>query len=179
MQISANVRAQCFCGTGGDFVKEHPETLERGWKTKESGGPTRRWSQTVFVAFNPGFGSGNGELMFSWAQDLRLLCAKGALLICTCANDYSDLRGETTLLNAFIGARYVVVPQRCPFQAASCMLDESNQNMWTSVSSPARNSSPSASSPLYLCTDLPRYRISSLLIYLFFRSCSLTSRDFH
>ena len=99
------------------------------------GAAPQRWSQTIFVAFNPGFGSGNGELMYSWAQDLRLLCERRALVVCTCANDYSDLRGETTLLNTVVGARYVIVPQRCPFQAASCMIDGDNEVLWTAANS--------------------------------------------
>ena len=50
---------------------------------------------SVFIGFNPGFGCGYEMLLKSWSKDLLMLFDLGYRVIFTCANDYSDLRGET------------------------------------------------------------------------------------
>ena len=52
---------------------------------------------TVFLGFNPGFGCGYELLLRSWSRDLIMLFDLGYKVIFTCANDYSDLRGETLI----------------------------------------------------------------------------------
>lgn len=50
---------------------------------------------TIFIGFNPGFGSGYDKLLESWALDLVMLVNLKYPIFFTQANDYSDLRGET------------------------------------------------------------------------------------
>lgn len=50
--------------------------------------------KTMFLGYNPGFGSGFDVLLESWACDIvRLLDLRYAVFF-TQANDYSDVRGE-------------------------------------------------------------------------------------
>lgn len=74
--------------------------------------------------------------MLSWARDLRLLCEHDIPIIVTQANDYSDLRGETRLLTEVIRARYVLIPSRNPFAAATCVHEEErSQTTWSCANS--------------------------------------------
>jgi hypothetical protein len=53
--------------------------------------------QTIFVGFNPGFGSGYAKLVHSWALDIVFLLGLKYRIVFTQANDYSDLRGESRI----------------------------------------------------------------------------------
>ena len=51
--------------------------------------------KTLFIGFNPGFGSGYEALLESWACDLVKLLDLRYPVFFTQANDFSDLKGET------------------------------------------------------------------------------------
>jgi len=55
-------------------------------------------SNTIFIGYNPGFGSGYDLLLHSWCIDLVLLISSEIPVIFTQANDYSDQRGELRVL---------------------------------------------------------------------------------
>lgn len=46
--------------------------------------------QTIFIGYNPGFGSGYDLLLHSWCVDLVTLINGNYPIIFTQANDYSD-----------------------------------------------------------------------------------------
>lgn len=60
--------------------------------------------------------------MKSWFPDLQFLTATNLPLFFTCANDYADLVGETTILRHLLGARFIAAPQENPFSYASTMV---------------------------------------------------------
>lgn len=68
--------------------------------------------KTLFIGYNPGFGVGYVALTRSWCKDLIMLFNLGYKIVFTCANDYSDLRGETLLFEkAFQGrVKYILEP---------------------------------------------------------------------
>eukprot|EP00742_Colponemidia_sp_Colp-10_P008361 GILJ01009055.1.p1 GENE.GILJ01009055.1~~GILJ01009055.1.p1 ORF type:complete len:363 (+),score=28.28 GILJ01009055.1:37-1125(+) len=92
-----------YRGTAGEFFLEFP--------------PSR--SHTVLVSFNPGYGSGFVELTTSWIKDLVFILRLGVPMIFTCANDYSDLRGEQLVLKEVLGPRFILEPMENPFRAVS------------------------------------------------------------
>lgn len=67
---------------------------------------------TLFVGFNPGFGSGYDILLNSWCVDIVQLINTGYPIIFTQANDYSDQRGELRVFETiFEGkAKFVLEP---------------------------------------------------------------------
>ena len=76
---------------------------------------------TVFFGFNPGFGCGYELLLKSWCKDLLMLFNLNYRVIFTCANDYSDLRGETlTFERVFLGrVNYFMQAEENPFRAVT------------------------------------------------------------
>ncbi len=64
-------------------------------------------------------GSGNLSLALSWMEGLAALAISGALGVFTCANDYSDVRGEAAVWRGLIGARFTAPPAPSPFAACS------------------------------------------------------------
>lgn len=60
---------------------------------------------TLFIGFNPGFGCGYEELLRSWCKDLIMMFNLGYKIVFTCANDYSDLKGETLIFQHVFKAR--------------------------------------------------------------------------
>ena len=76
-------------------------------------------ASSIVVGFNTGMGSGLEALMRSWLPDLLLLLRLGLPSVFTCANDYSDLRGELTVFKNLLGANVALRPQRNPFKAAT------------------------------------------------------------
>jgi hypothetical protein len=50
--------------------------------------------QTIFLSYNPGYGSGYDLLLNLWTTDLIQLINLDYRIIFTQANDYSDLKGE-------------------------------------------------------------------------------------
>ena len=55
--------------------------------------------ETLFLGYNPGFGSGYEALLESWACDLVKLLELRYPVFFTTANDFSDLRGETAVFD--------------------------------------------------------------------------------
>jgi hypothetical protein len=49
---------------------------------------------SLFIGYNPGFGSGYDLLLESWCVDLVTLFNSEIPIVFTQANDYSDQRGE-------------------------------------------------------------------------------------
>lgn len=93
-----------FRGTLGAFLAAEPQ------HTPE---------QTIVAGFNGGFGSGLFKLMESWLPDLLELLRRGFLGVFSCANDYSDLRGEHALFTELLHAKLVLQPYANPFKAAT------------------------------------------------------------
>ncbi|KAG8471158.1 hypothetical protein KFE25_009579 [Diacronema lutheri] len=97
---SPRVRSACFCGGVSDALAAHgcePATA-------------------VLVGYNTGCGSGIEDVMVGWAPDLRAALLRGFLGFFTCANDYSDLRGELAL-HELLGANVVLPASRSAFPA--------------------------------------------------------------
>lgn len=99
-ELGARVSARCHRGRLGDVLA--------------SCSP----ADTVVFGCNTGCGSGIGELMWSWTPELLRIAAEGFLAVFTCANDYSDLRGEVNLLK-LLKCRTVLPPLKNPFEAAT------------------------------------------------------------
>jgi hypothetical protein len=114
---SGRLTARNFHGTLGELLRAEPN------HTAED---------TVVVGFNTGFGNasagmakGGFALMTGWLPDLLALLRLGLVAIFTCANDYSDLRGEVAIWKTLMHAQFVLPPQQCPFKAAT-VVRESN-----------------------------------------------------
>jgi len=54
--------------------------------------------ETLFIGYNPGFGSGYEPLLKSWSLDLLFLINLNYKVVFTQASDFSDLRGEKRVL---------------------------------------------------------------------------------
>ena len=109
-RLSSHLTARNFHGTLGELLRKEPR------HTAES---------TVVVGFNTGFGNcsegmhkGGFPLMMGWLPDLIALLQLGLVAVFTCANDYSDLRGELTLFQT-LHAEMILPPSRNPFKAAT------------------------------------------------------------
>jgi hypothetical protein len=96
--------ARCFRGTLGELLTAEPY-LSR--------------DNALVVGFNTGMGSGLFPLMKSWLPDLLVLLRGGFVAIFSCANDYSDLRGELKVFHTMLRANVVLPPRRNPFKAAT------------------------------------------------------------
>lgn len=103
VEIGTGVIANRFRGTLGELLASDPAINS---------------ANTLLVGFNTGMGSGLWPLMRSWLPDLLAILRGGFVALFTCANDYSDLRGET-LVWELLHARSLVAPQRNPFKAAT------------------------------------------------------------
>ena len=81
---------------------------------------------TLFIGFNPGFGSGYAKLLLSWALDLVFLINLGYKLVFTQANDFSDLRGETRVFDKLFDKKVNVFlpPSANPYRAMTTYVDE-------------------------------------------------------
>lgn len=88
-------------------------------------------NRTMVIGFNPGFGSGSKELLESWCSDLKFLAAAQLPCFFTCANDYSDLRGEILVLQKLVGCQFIMKPKRNPFHMALTTMDHENQALWS------------------------------------------------
>jgi len=109
--------SRCFHGTLGELLRKEPH------HTAED---------TIAVGFNTGMGNasagmkkGGFSLMKSWLPDLMALLEMGLVGIFTCANDYSDLRGEMAIFSQLLDASFVLPPCKSPFKAAT-IVRESN-----------------------------------------------------
>jgi len=102
-KLGPGVVANRFRGTLGALLASDPSICR---------------DDTLIVGFNTGMGSGLWPLMRSWLPDLLAILRGGFIALFTCANDFSDLRGET-LVWELLGARMLMAPQRNPFKAAT------------------------------------------------------------
>jgi len=100
---SATLRATSYKGTVGQLLEEESHLTP---------------ANSVVVGFNTGMGSGLWPLMKSWLPDLLLLVRSRFVAIFTCANDWSDLRGEVEVFKT-LHAHFALKPQRNPFKAAT------------------------------------------------------------
>jgi hypothetical protein len=90
---------------------------------------------TLLIGFNPGFGSGFDQLLFSWCQDLVYLLDQDFPVFFTQANDYSDLRGETLVLDKIFenSVKYRQMPRENPFSAMTRYCQEGKEEKcWSS-----------------------------------------------
>ena len=125
-RLSKRLTARGFHGTLGSLLAAEPQ------HTAES---------TVVVGFNTGFGNasdgmakGGFPLMMGWVPDLLALLRLGLVAIFTCANDYSDLRGELTIWQN-LHAELVLPPRRNPFKAATVVRESDAERCEWSCSS--------------------------------------------
>jgi hypothetical protein len=124
---SKRLLSRCFHGTLGDLLRAETH------HSRES---------TIVVGFNTGFGNasagmakGGFALMQSWLPDLLALLAHGFVSIFSCANDYSDLRGELAIWKTLLGADFVLAPQKSPFKAATVVRESDDERCEWSCSS--------------------------------------------
>lgn len=94
-------------------------------------------TETIFIGFNPGFGSGFEPLLHSWCLDLVRLTDLMYPVFFTQANDFSDLRGEQRVLEVIFEGKIkqVLQPEHNPFRAATHYTNEDSgkpngQNVW-------------------------------------------------
>jgi len=119
--------ARCFHGTLGALLRAEP------YHTAED---------TMVVGFNtgmgntsPGMAKGGFGLMQSWLPDLIDLLRVGFVAIFTCANDYSDLRGELAIFAQLLKAELILPPQKSPFKAATVVRESEDERCEWSCSS--------------------------------------------
>ena len=104
------LRVVCFRGTTADFLAT----------TKNGKGKVADAARSVSMVFgyNMGYGSGR-RLLQSWGPDLLAFVRSGWPCVFTCANDYSDLKGETAVMREALQAKFVMPPQQNPFRAVT------------------------------------------------------------
>lgn len=83
--------------------------------------------KTLFLGFNPGFGSGYEALVESWAMDLVKLLDLRYPVFFTQANDFSDLKGETRVMEVLFESKIkmILAAEQNPFRAMTHYSDES------------------------------------------------------
>lgn len=76
-------------------------------------------TKTLFLGYNPGFGSGYDVLVESWSCDLIKLIDLRYPVFFTQANDFSDLRGEMKVFEVLFQnkVRMLMQPEENPFRA--------------------------------------------------------------
>ena len=81
---------------------------------------------TLFIGFNPGFGSGYDKLLESWSLDLVMLVNLNYKVFFTQANDFSDLRGETRVFEKLFDNKVntIVPPTENPFRSVTIYTEE-------------------------------------------------------
>jgi hypothetical protein len=81
---------------------------------------------TLFIGYNPGYGSGYDLLLNSWALDLAQLLNLGHPICFTQANDYSDQRGELKVLETLFEGKvkFLIEPHENPFRAVTYYHEE-------------------------------------------------------
>ena len=92
---------------------------------------------TIFIGYNPGFGSGYDLLLHSWCVDLVTLINANYPIVFTQANDYSDMRGEVRVLETIFENKvnFVIEPQQNPFRAVTHYHEEGKKETSWSCSS--------------------------------------------
>ena len=112
--------ARCFKGTLGQLLDAEPRHTP---------------DTTLVVGFNTGMGSGLYPLMSSWLPDLLAILRHGFVAIFSCANDYSDLKGELLVFHELLRANVVLPPRRNPFKAATVVREDERERCEWSCSS--------------------------------------------
>jgi hypothetical protein len=84
-QINERLSGEFFKGSVQDFIDHVGEAA-------------LPQENTIFIGYNPGFGSGYDMLLESWCVDLATLISMNRPVVFTQANDYSDQRGELRVL---------------------------------------------------------------------------------
>lgn len=84
---------------------------------------------TLFIGFNPGFGSGYQKLLISWALDLVFLLNLNFKIVFTQANDFSDLKGEIQVFEKLFDdkVRFFIEPQQNPMRAMTHYTEDESQ----------------------------------------------------
>merc|ERR1711871_1415916 len=113
--LPSNMESEVFVGTTDAFFKAHQD-LATYYNFDPECNSLR---MTFIVGFNPGFGSGIPKLMRSWVKSLTEIASLGIPAIFSQANDYSDLKGELTVLTKTIGVKFVLKPMKNPFSMAT------------------------------------------------------------
>ena len=90
---------------------------------------TLKIDNTLFIGFNPGFGSGYDKLVLSWCLDILQLVHLNYRVVFTQANDFSDLRGETRVFEKVFANRvkYFIEAEANPFRAMTHYTDGDEQ----------------------------------------------------
>ena len=83
---------------------------------------------TLFIGYNPGFGSGYDLLVKSWSLDLLFLINLNYKIVFTQASDYSDLRGEQRVLEKLFGNKInqFMPPVENPFRAVTIYSEDAD-----------------------------------------------------
>ena len=107
--------ASLYKGTSIDFFRANPRYISQS---------------TIVVGINCGYGNFDNpmpkryNLLVEWLPDLFFLTGLKLPVIFTCANDYSDLFGELTVMIKILGAKFISMPQENPFSFASTFIAE-------------------------------------------------------
>lgn len=82
---------------------------------------------TVFIGYNPGFGSGYDKLLISWALDILFLVNLGYPVVFTQASDFSDLKGEQRVFERMFkkSVKFFMEPLENPFRAVTTYSEDS------------------------------------------------------
>jgi hypothetical protein len=85
---------------------------------------------TLFIGFNPGFGSGYDKLLLSWTLDLVMLINMQYRVFFSQANDFSDLRGENRVFEKLFGNKvnFIVSPVENPFRSVTIYSGEGSKD---------------------------------------------------
>eukprot|EP01038_Epipyxis_sp_PR26KG_P008613 gene8613-11646_t len=102
-----------FKGTAMSFFRQNSHLLNHS---------------TMIIGLNCGFGNFDNplpikyNLLLQWLPDLYFLTGTQLPLLFTCANDYSDLTGEVTIMRDLLGANFISIPSENKFSYASTMI---------------------------------------------------------
>jgi hypothetical protein len=131
------VIARCFRGTMREFMSAQPALFTKDCKgatgAGSAGTAAGQGASTIIVGFNTGAGSGVAKLMQSWSLDLVAVIKSGLPAVFTCANDYSDLAGETVIMKHVLGAKFLLEGTPSPFKAVTVLKTEDgdSDNSWS------------------------------------------------
>ena len=137
--------SRCYHGTLGELLRTEPhhtaeDTIVVGFNTG-MGNTSAGMAKGGFMLMQSGshdcmgMAKGGFMLMQSWLPDLVDLLRVGFVAIFTCANDYSDLRGELAIFAQILRAELVLPPQRSPFKAATVVRESDAEKCEWSCSS--------------------------------------------
>jgi hypothetical protein len=127
------VVARCYRGTLREFMAAEPALFAKDRKGSTT--PGEPGASTIIAGFNTGSGSGVAKLMQSWSLDLVAVVNSGLPAVFTCANDYSDLAGETVIMKNILGAKFLLDGAPSPFKAVTVLKTDQSKadsdNSWS------------------------------------------------